>query len=113
MKNQRPFIKIGLIHENDCNYFSISLSLVRIFFGEHFVVTLKRSEVHTYESFLSVCGGLLGLFLGVSLLSVIEFIYYATLRLFWSIRAKNSVTVFKRSVINNISTVVPNADGIN
>lgn len=37
-------------------------------------------------------GGLFGLFMGASLLSLIEFIYYFTLRLFYARRAERSKT---------------------
>ena len=36
--------------------------------------------------FLASCGGFLGLFLGMSALSIIELLYYSTLRLFWTFR---------------------------
>lgn len=50
---------------------------------------LNTKEVYTFTTdFLAVCGGLLGLFLGVSVLSIFELIYYATLRVFWSNRRK-------------------------
>lgn len=50
------------------------------------VETVKRIEVYTFSDFLAIFGGLLGLFLGISALSIVELIYYSTLRLFWSIR---------------------------
>lgn len=55
-------------------------------FLDHKVETLERVEVYSSSDFLAICGGLLGLFLGVSALSIIEFVYYFTLRLFWTIR---------------------------
>lgn len=65
---------------------SIDQSLVDIFFKTHEVTTLKRSEMYKLSDFLAIGGGLLGLFLGVSLLSIVELIYFFTLRLFWNIR---------------------------
>lgn len=50
------------------------------------VKTLLQSERYTLSEFLSLCGGLLGLFLGVSALSIIDLAYHFTLRLFWTIR---------------------------
>lgn len=58
--------------------------------------TIQRNELYTYADFLSICGGLLGVFMGISALSFIELIYFATLHLFWKLRdlkAKNTVTV--------------------
>lgn len=54
------------------------------------VKTLLQSEFYTFPEFLSVCGGLFGLFLGVSALSIIEFAYHFTLRLFWTIYHRNT-----------------------
>lgn len=87
-------------------------SRVSISFKTHQVMTLKRSEAYTFANFLSMCGGLLGLFLGVSALSVTEVIYYFSLRLFWTIRKwkpTNIVAPFKRQIIPNISGNVPSA----
>lgn len=42
---------------------------------------MQRSEVYGYTDFLANCGGLLGLFLGFSILSIVEIIYFLTLRL--------------------------------
>lgn len=82
------------------------MSRISVFFMEPQVTTFRRNESQTYTDFLAICGGLLGLFLGVSALSIIEFIYYSTLRLFWNIRSWNEsdVVPFKKKVttIDNI-----------
>jgi hypothetical protein len=49
--------------------------------GDEFV-GLERSELFGIVDFIGNCGGLLGLFMGVSVLSIIEFIYYFTIRFF-------------------------------
>lgn len=41
-----------------------------------------RSELHSLSEFFSNCGGSLGLFLGVSIFSIIELIYFCTVRLY-------------------------------
>ncbi|XP_031632077.1 pickpocket protein 28-like [Contarinia nasturtii] len=56
---------------------------VSIFYGNHQVETLKRTEAYSFNDFLAICGGLLGLFLGISLLSIMELVYYFTIRLFF------------------------------
>ncbi|XP_031632054.1 pickpocket protein 28-like [Contarinia nasturtii] len=78
------------------------LSILSVFFADHQVITLQRSESYTFTDILAICGGLLGLFLGVSLLSIVEMIYFVTLRLFWTVwRARNDnvVVPFKRETI--------------
>lgn len=59
-----------------------------IFFKEHQFITSKRSELYGLTDFMANCGGLLGLFMGVSVLSIIEIIYYFTLRLGCSLRLR-------------------------
>lgn len=51
-------------------------------FKDNEFTALRRSEFYGYTDFLANCGGLLGLFMGVSVLSLIEAIYYFTLHLF-------------------------------
>lgn len=52
------------------------------YFGSDEFVAYKRFESYGTVGLLSNIGGLLGLFLGLSFLSVIETIYFFTLRLF-------------------------------
>ncbi|XP_055308679.1 pickpocket protein 28-like isoform X2 [Sitodiplosis mosellana] len=68
-----------------------------IFFEDDYIRTNIAVETYTIGDFLSICGGLLGLFLGVSAISVIELIYYATLRLFWTIRYSRTENTEKPS----------------
>lgn len=88
-------------------------STITIFFRDHEVVTLKRSERYTFTDFLAICGGLCGLFLGVSALSIIEFLYYSTLRLYWTLRqwkTQNAVVPYIRTApINSVIIDIPNA----
>lgn len=44
-------------------------------------ITSKRSELYGLTDFIANCGGLLGLFIGVSTLSIVEIFYYLTIRL--------------------------------
>lgn len=85
----------------------IAISEVMISFREQSVVTLKREERYSFSDFLAICGGLFGLFLGISVLSVIEFFYFSTLRLFWTFRQRKSeserIVSLKPKTINSIS----------
>lgn len=51
-----------------------------IFFKEAQFITSRRSELYGQTDFLANCGGLLGLFMGFSILSVAEILYFLTLR---------------------------------
>lgn len=52
-----------------------------MFFQDHEVIGSIRSERYGLVDFISNCGGLLGLFMGVSILSFIEILFYCTIRL--------------------------------
>lgn len=60
-----------------------------VYFKESEFIAIKRSELYGDTEFLANCGGILGLFLGVSLLSFAEILYYCTLKpfvLWWNWR---------------------------
>lgn len=92
-----------------------------IFFKEHQFITSKRSELYGPTDFLANCGGLLGLFMGVSCLSIVEVIYYFTLRLGCSLRLrrnrqrksmrmqKNQVGPLEQSIPNIMIVKSPNS----
>lgn len=81
-------VNIDRVTTNDENQLnpSFRMTMLSIFFEDYQMKTVKRNEVHTFTDFLAICGGVLGLFLGISALSIIELVYYTTLRLFWNIR---------------------------
>lgn len=59
-----------------------------ISFREEVLIPSKRAEINNFIDFLANAGGLFGLFMGASLLSIIELIYYFTLRIFYTKRAQ-------------------------
>lgn len=59
-----------------------------IFFKENQFITSKRSELYGPTDFLANCGGLLGLFMGASFLSIVELLYFFSLRLCCNLRAR-------------------------
>ncbi|XP_041783523.1 pickpocket protein 28-like [Anopheles merus] len=58
------------------------ITTIAIYFKESYFITSKRSELYGWVDFLANCGGLLGLFMGVSILSLLELCYYITIRPF-------------------------------
>lgn len=56
------------------------MAKIRIKFKESEFPAMKRSELYGLTDFIANCGGLLGLFMGVSLLSFVEIIYFFTVR---------------------------------
>ncbi|XP_055599041.1 pickpocket protein 28-like [Uranotaenia lowii] len=65
----------------------IQLGRLTIYFKEAQFITSKRSELYGITDFLANCGGLLGLFMGVSLLSLAEIIYFCSIRPFTILRS--------------------------
>lgn len=59
---------------------------LKIYFKENEFITSKRSELYGRTEFLAACGGILGLFIGVTALSFVEIFYYFTLRLAWTLQ---------------------------
>jgi len=66
----------------------MKMSRVSIFFKEAQFLTSRRSELYGTTDFLANCGGLLGLFMGVSMLSIVELIYFCTVRLISNLRMR-------------------------
>uniref|UniRef100_A0A6E8W5Z6 Uncharacterized protein n=1 Tax=Anopheles coluzzii TaxID=1518534 RepID=A0A6E8W5Z6_ANOCL len=56
------------------------LSYLSIYFKVSRFIPIKRSELFGISDFLANCGGVLGLFMGVSILSIVELVYYCTLK---------------------------------
>ena len=72
------------LHQNwEWEKFRNEFSRLHIFFRNEFVIQYKRDQLYGIEDLVSNIGGLMGLCLGFSLLSVVEFIYFFTLR--WAV----------------------------
>lgn len=63
-------------------FYDKKLTKMSIFFKEEEFHVSKRSELYSGFELVGTIGGLLGLFMGISVLSVLELIYYFSLRLF-------------------------------
>lgn len=61
-------------------FFSVSLMTLKAFFKKSQFIPSKRSELYGVSDFLANCGGILGLFLGFSILSLVEIVYFLTVR---------------------------------
>lgn len=69
------------------SYFRTS---VTIFFKDDDLFYSRRSELETVTDFIAKVGGLLGLFLGISALSIVEILYFALFRHLRSEQDKSS-----------------------
>lgn len=73
------------------------------------VETLKRAASYTTTNFLAECGGLLGLFLGFSVLSIARFTFKFMRRLLNALRqwkVNNIAAPFHRNVTINNHTII-------
>ncbi|CAG2068863.1 unnamed protein product, partial [Timema podura] len=61
--------------------FRKSMAEVHFFFTESQFLNFEKGELFGFIEFLSSTGGLLGLFMGFSFLSVVEALYFVSLRL--------------------------------
>uniref|UniRef100_A0A1I8NHK4 Amiloride-sensitive sodium channel n=1 Tax=Musca domestica TaxID=7370 RepID=A0A1I8NHK4_MUSDO len=75
--------------EDEMNFASFEYAAFSIYFKDNEFITAKRSELYGLYDFIANCGGVLGLFMGVSILSVIEIFYHLTLRLWANLRRRN------------------------
>lgn len=101
------FEKVFNAYESPLDEFpGLVLARLTIFFKEAQFITSKRSELYGLTDFLANCGGLLGLFMGVSILSLIEIIYYVTLRLACNLNyRRNKKIKGQRASLVNVDSV--------
>ncbi|XP_063703633.1 pickpocket protein 28-like [Culicoides brevitarsis] len=73
-----PPIFSAFVDENFMNVYNTSF---KIQFEESQFLSYKRIVPYEVPDFIANCGGLLGLFMGISILSLVEIIYFCTFRL--------------------------------
>ncbi|KAK4879623.1 hypothetical protein RN001_007769 [Aquatica leii] len=97
-------MKEHIIKNETIEYFMENMAVMHFFFTQSQFTRNTKSELYGFSEFLSNTGGLLGLFLGFSALSVIELFYYVSLKAFCKairFRKKNKQSVKKKPVIKN------------
>ncbi|XP_055610822.1 pickpocket protein 28-like [Uranotaenia lowii] len=78
-------VREELLTQND-SYARHNVALVYIFFKDTYFRSFSKGELFGFTDFLSNIGGLLGLFLGFSIISVAEVLYFLTLRPYFAKR---------------------------
>ncbi|XP_040164851.1 pickpocket protein 28-like [Anopheles arabiensis] len=56
------------------------LSSLAVYYKEAQFISIKRNQLFGLNDFIANCGGILGLFMGVSLLSIVEMLYFFTMK---------------------------------
>uniref|UniRef100_A0A182YAL4 Uncharacterized protein n=1 Tax=Anopheles stephensi TaxID=30069 RepID=A0A182YAL4_ANOST len=92
-------IRENLLDEvKDEEYAKKNLALIYIFVKDTYYRSFTKGELVGFTDFLSNVGGLLGLFLGFSIISLIEVIYFVTLRPYCAKRKQQRTNVKDRNV---------------
>ena len=68
------------------NSYEEDIGIINVFFGNGHITQFAKKNRMTEFGFLSQVGGSVGLAMGISMISVIEIIYWFTIRLFNDIR---------------------------
>ena len=70
--------------ENNPSYdaFEKDIGIIHVFFGEEKILKYVMKNKMSVRSFMSQIGGSLGLAMGISFISIVEFLYWFTFRLF-------------------------------
>ncbi|XP_030745226.1 pickpocket protein 28-like [Sitophilus oryzae] len=71
-------------------YEGAQITRINIFFKEQQFITSERNELYGTTDFLANCGGILGLFTGFSFLSIVEIVYFLSLRLICNVKKHGS-----------------------
>lgn len=66
--------------------FRVHLTLLRVYFKSGHFITSQRNELYGPIEFLANFGGIIALFTGASIVSVVEIIYFLTWRLLCNIK---------------------------
>lgn len=88
--NERKYDEGDVSHRSDEMVGVYEMAKIKIKFKESEYPAMKRSELYGLTDFIANCGGLLGLFMGVSILSFVEIIYFFTVRFFKKFRRTRS-----------------------
>ncbi|XP_073828623.1 pickpocket protein 28-like [Musca autumnalis] len=80
-----------LIKKMSSDYAEKSMAVAHFYFTDNTFRSTKQTEFIGMTDFLSSVGGLMGLFMGFSFISIAEFIYYAILRPYHKIKKHDRV----------------------
>uniref|UniRef100_A0A182MXN7 Pickpocket n=1 Tax=Anopheles dirus TaxID=7168 RepID=A0A182MXN7_9DIPT len=91
---------------------AVELSYLSIHFKVSRFIPIKRSELFGVTDFLANCGGVLGLFMGVSILSIVEILYYCTLKPIMARTAANARAESSPPVMKSMLILPPTEYGL-
>lgn len=89
-------VSVIMIH---INCFSVTFSTLIVTFNDETFIPMTRTELHTLDDFIATFGGLFSLFIGASILSIVELIYYSTIRIYFAYRNERRMRNKKDSVV--------------
>lgn len=71
--------------------FSFRASRFALYYKETQFTAIKRTVMFGVTTLIANCGGIFGLFMGISSLSIIEFAYFFSVRLFNNLRKRRNI----------------------
>lgn len=78
--------------------FSAIYTRLRIQAKENYFTAIRRHELYNHTDMLALCGGILALFFGASILSILELMYYL---ISYLMNWKKSVSIERRILKND------------
>lgn len=84
------------------------INIVEFYFKNSEIIPIRRSEHYSLSSLIADCGGIFALFMGCSLISLIDMIYYCTIRpilMYHNCRKKST----DRKLMKNYDKIYPRA----
>lgn len=81
-------------------------SRIFISFKDEQFFASRRSEIYGATDFIAECGGILGLFMGISILSVVEILYFSTLRIGCSIYKRRKMKKRRKQQLKELNELV-------
>lgn len=67
---------------------TLRASRITVVYQKSFFISSHRSELYGRTEFLANCGGVVGLFIGLSILSFVEIVYFLTIRICFKLRSR-------------------------
>ena len=84
------------------------IALVNFYFDSSTVIQYYRERRLTFTSFLSQIGGLLGLCLGFSMVSIVELIYWIFYRICLSLKSRKNINKITKNKVSFDETLNEN-----
>ncbi|XP_045454262.1 pickpocket protein 28-like [Melitaea cinxia] len=87
---------VSLAQNRSPEYFTENMLVIHFYFEDNSFMRFTKGEIFGLTEFLSNTGGLLGLCMGFSMMSLVELLYYMTIRALCVARQKKNIQPFQK-----------------